>query len=44
MKKRLLDCKMRKKDENIILKKIIEIGQQWKVKKERKNVFKIQRN
>lgn len=44
MKKRLSDCKMRKKDENTILKKnwnrpVVE-GKQ----KERKNAFKTQRN
>lgn len=44
MKKRLLDCKMRKKDENIILKKKLKQVSSRRLKKERKNVFKIQRN
>lgn len=38
MKKRLSDCKMRKKDENTILKKI-EIGQQWKANKKKERML-----
>lgn len=38
MKKRLSDCMMRKKDENTILKKKIEIGQQWKAKKKKERM------
>lgn len=38
MKKRLSDCKMRKKDENTILKKKIKIGQQWKANKKKERM------